>query len=141
MKKKIIILTVIILICLISFFTYTSKIKQKIIEINKENTKPIIYKHSLPLIDDDKKFIEKQTKLWIEKRNKNLPCYGLLEKDKILMVKWMKEFKINSPKIHYYDYYDNFSYGKFLEIVNQHKDKRLVIKISHLQSNYRYNNN
>ena len=135
MKKKIII-TVIILICLIGFFAYTSKIKQNIIEINKENNKPVIYKHSLPLIDDDKKFIEKQTKLWIDKRNKNLPCYGLLEKDKILMAKWMEEFKINSPKIHYYDYYDDFSYGKFSEIINQHKNKRLVIKISHLQSNF-----
>jgi hypothetical protein len=52
------------------------------------------------------------------------------------MAKWMEEFKINSPKIHYYDYYDNFSYGKFLQVIEKNKDKRLVIKISHLQSNF-----
>jgi hypothetical protein len=93
-------------------------------------------KYALPLIEDNSKYIELQTKKWIEQRKNGEPCYGLLEKDKIIMSKWMTMFNIKGPKIHYFNYHNDFKIGDLYKIVKENPNKRLVLKISHLQSNF-----
>ena len=105
-------------------------------DLNKEKIRDTINKYTLPLIEDDSKYIELQTKEWIKQREEKGYCYGLLEKDKIIMAKWIEKFKINTPKIHYYDYHNNFTFDKLKNVVLNNPDKKFVIKITHLQSNY-----
>ena len=133
MKNKI--LTTFASLCLIYFllFYYVNK---NFRNLNKEDARDSINPISLPLIEDNNKYIELQTKNWIEQRENKKPCFGMLEKDKILMTKWIINFNILAPKIHYYDYHYNFNLDKLKNIINQQKDKRLIIKVSHLQSNY-----
>lgn len=104
--------------------------------INSVKERTNINSLALPLIEDEEKYIELQTKDWIEKRNNLGYCYGLLEKDKILMAKWMEKFKIEGPKIHYYNYHTEFKLSHLEKIVLENPEKDLVIKITHLQSNY-----
>lgn len=137
MKYKILIfilalLVTIFLIYPILIFYNTEKIK----EINEHEHRDNINTLALPIIEDDSKYIELQTKKWIDDRENNRPFFGALEKDKVIMSKWIENFKINGPEIFYYDYHDNFNYDKFKEILMKNQDKRLVIKITHLQSNY-----
>jgi hypothetical protein len=134
MKKNTIVYTLLI-IFLIVFLTFYS-INNKYKNININHVRDSINRDSLPIIDNDNKYIELQTKEWIEKRENKEPCFGMLEKDKIIMVKWIEHFQIKGPKIHYYDYYYNFTLAKLKDIIDNNKGKRLVIKISHLQSNY-----
>lgn len=101
---------------------------------NIQRTK--VNKHALPLIEDNNRYIELQTKHWINKRKNNEICYGILEKDKIVMTKWIEMFKIKAPKVHYYNYHNKFNIEDFYKVINNNRDKNLVIKISHLQSNY-----
>ena len=104
--------------------------------LNSYQERDTINSLALPLIKDEKKYIELQTKDWIEKRNNLGYCYGLLEKDKIVMTKWIEMFNISTPKIFYYNYHDKFTLKDLENVVLDNKDKRLLIKISHLQSNY-----
>ena len=122
---------------IISITIYSYKIKNKYKRIN-ENIKERKYinESSLPIIDNNKRYIELQTKDWFNKRKNKELCYALLEKDKIVMVKWMEFFKINCPKIHFYAYHNDFNFELLENIVQQNKGKYLVVKISHLQSNY-----
>ena len=130
---KIIIPLILFFLILILLFYIPNKYNEK---INKDNVRDEINEISLPIIENNKKYIELQTKEWIKKRNSDIGCYGMLEKDKIVMCKWIEYFKIRGPNIHYYDYHDKFSLNKFKIILNKLKGKRLVLKISHLQSNY-----
>lgn len=101
----------------------------------KEDRKQV-NKHALPLIEDNSKYIELQTKNWIKQRKNGEPCYGLLEKDKIIMAKWMRMFNIKGPEIHYYNYHPEFKIEDLYKVIKQNPGKRLVVKITHLQSNY-----
>lgn len=133
MKKKIFIaITSLILIYLIILYSINKKFEN----INKNEIRDSINMSSLPIIEDNNRYIELQTEKWIEKREKKELTFGMLEKDKILMSKWMTHFNIPGPKLHYFDYHYNFTLDKLKEIINNNKDKRLIIKISHLQSNY-----
>ena len=105
-------------------------------EINNDYNRDYINNNALPLIEDNSKYIELQTKDWIEKRNEIGYCYGLLEKDKIIMTKWMEKFNIRCPKIHYYGYHDDFNFTKLKKVATSNPGQRFIIKISHLQSNY-----
>jgi D-alanine-D-alanine ligase-like ATP-grasp enzyme len=60
----------------------------------------------------------------------------VLEKDKIVMSKWIEMAKIKTPKIHYYSYHDQFTFDKLCNVIEQNEGKSLIIKITHLQSNY-----
>jgi len=136
MKKIYILAGGILVTSLIIYILLLSFINNKYKNININNTRDSINENALPIIDNDKKYIELQTKEWIKKRDDGEPCFGMLEKDKVVMAKWIKHFNIRGPKIHYYDYYYNFTISKLKDIIEDNKDKRLVIKISHLQSNY-----
>jgi hypothetical protein len=92
--------------------------------------------HSFPLIDNDSKYIELQTKEWIKKRNNHQPCYAMLEKDKIVMTKWMEIFDIQKPTIRYYAYHDKFSYQDLVDVIEKYRGKKLMAKVTHLQSSY-----
>lgn len=138
---------ILIIIILIVFFTIiiskssekdtkNRKLKHYYQEINKDKERDIININALPLINDDKKYIELQTKNWIKQREEKGYCYGLLEKDKIVMTKWIKKFNINSPKIYYYNYYNDFTFEDLENVALNNPDKKFIIKISHLQSNY-----
>ena len=132
-KIYIIIITLVAFTFLVIYFHLTSKYKnfnKKIDETFKIN------KNSLPIIADDSKYIELQTKHWIDMRKQGKVCYGLLEKDKILMAKWMEKFNFQGPKILYYNYYDDFKLKHLEDIALKNKDKHHIVKISHLQSNY-----
>lgn len=128
-------LIIISLIAIISLFLVSYIFNNRIKNINKQAKKQQINLNALPIIENNKKYIEEQTKIWIDRREKDLPCYGLLEKDKVIMADWMTKLNINSPKIYFYDYHDNFNIEKLTEILYQNPQK-LIIKITHLQSNY-----
>jgi hypothetical protein len=139
----IIFITILLTIIILKFSHYKkTKTKEEIkriyeeINSSKEFDRKTINQISLPLVTDEKKYIELQTKEWINQREKNGYCYGLLEKDKIVMTKWMLKYNIKAPKIHYYDYYNNFTFDKLRNVVITNPETRFVIKISHLQSNY-----
>lgn len=142
MEKNIMLILFITIILTFIISKIAPKNKKDIIKIyeeinNNENFKrETINEISLPLIEDDKKYIELQTKEWIFQREKEGYCYGLLEKDKVVMAKWIKKYNINAPKIYLNEYYDNFNFEKLRNIVISNPYKRFVIKISHLQSNY-----
>ena len=76
------------------------------LNLNTDNRREHVNKNALPLIENNNKYIELQTKNWIKQRKNRQPCYGLLEKDKIIMTKWMKLFDIKGPKIHYFNYHN-----------------------------------
>jgi len=133
MKKKI--LMTFGSICLIYFLLFLT-INRKFNNLNEGEVRDSINPISLPIIEDNDKYIELQTNNWIEQRKDKKPCFGMLEKDKILMAKWMTHFNIPSPKINYFDYHYNFTVDVLERIIENNKDKRLIIKISHLQSNY-----
>lgn len=133
MKK--IIAYLFLFICLIILLIFYS-INRGYENINKGKVRDSINKTSLPIIESNNKYIELQTKEWIKKRENKQPCFGMLEKDKILMTTWIKNFNIPSPEVKYYDYYYNFTLAKLKEVIDNNKEKRLVAKISHLQSNY-----
>ena len=120
---------------LIVFSLICYSFNYKIKKINTQAKEQNINANALPIIEDNSKYIEEQTKIWIDRREKDLPCYGLLEKDKVIMSDWMTKLNVKSPEIYYYDYHDNFNLEKFKEILNQNPQK-LIIKITHLQSNY-----
>jgi hypothetical protein len=142
MEKNIMLILFITIILTFIISKIAPKSKKDIIKIyeeinNNDNFKrETINEISLPLIEDDKKYIELQTKEWIFQREKEGYCYGLLEKDKVVMSKWIKKYNINAPKIYLNEYYDNFNFEKLRNIVVSNPYKRFVIKISHLQSNY-----
>jgi hypothetical protein len=105
--------------------------------INSEkNTDRTVNEYAFPIVEDDMKYIEYQTKEWIEKRERKKPCYAVLEKDKIVMTKWMEMYDINIPEIYDYCYHDEFSIGKLKSVLEKNRDKYLIIKITHLQSSY-----
>lgn len=111
-------------------------VKQNIDTYNRDKIEQI-NKYALPLFNDSEKYIELQTKEWIRRRNAREPCYAVLEKDKIIMAKWMEIIGANTPKIHYYSYHDRFTFDDLKRVVDEHgRGKKLIIKISHLQSNY-----
>ena len=137
MKYKLLLTLFIVLAIFITIYLYIHlNIKYNLQEINKGEDRSYVNINALPLIENDKKYIEEQTKIWIDRREKDEICYGMLEKDKIIMAKWIKHFNIRSPKIHYYSYHSSFKKEHLREIIKKNNDKRLVIKISHLQSNY-----
>lgn len=105
-------------------------------KLNTGNERTTINENTLPLIENDSKYIELQTKVWINQREEKGYCYGLLEKDKIVMAKWIEKFNINSPKIYYYDYHFNFTFEKLKKVTLENPDKKFIIKISHLQSSF-----
>lgn len=137
--KKIILYSVLAL-CLIIFLTFITKTKKNPKLYKKINEQIIverdqINKYALPVIDNGEKYIELQTKNWIKQRN-DRGCYGLLEKDKILMAKWINHFKINAPKIYFFGYHNQFKKQQLVDIAMAYPEKRFIIKITHLQSNY-----
>jgi hypothetical protein len=143
MKNKYILGIIVLIILLTLIISKTSrtinsfKEKQHLYkELNKETTRNTINENVLPLIENDNKYIELQTLDWIKQREEKGYCYGLLEKDKIVMAKWIEKFNINVPKIYYYDYHTNFTFDKFEEIFVNNPDKKFIVKISHLQSSY-----
>lgn len=91
---------------------------------------------ALPLINDNKHYIQKQTEEWYRKRANREPCYAVLEKDKIVMVKWMKMAEVRGPKIHYFSYHDQFDKKDLQRIIEEHGQTPLIVKISHLQSSF-----
>jgi len=105
----------------------------KCLKKDSEGEEIKINKHALPLIKDDSKYIELQTKEWIKRRNKGDPCYAVIEKDKIVMTKWIEMFGVKSPRIIFYAYHDQFKRSDLDQVAC---DKKLVLKISHLQSSY-----
>lgn len=137
----ILVLLLIVFITIIISFTsnYMTKehnLKKYYQDLNKSKYRDTISVNALPLIEDNSKYIELQTKEWIKQREEKGYCYGLLEKDKIIMMKWLEKFKINCPKIYYYDYHTNFTYDKLKNIALNNPEKKLIVKISHLQSSY-----
>ena len=144
MKNKLIliILLITVLVTIIISRASSSDKKQKektdkiYNEINSDYNRGHINSNALPLIEDNSKYIELQTKDWIDKRNEFGYCYGLLEKDKIVMAKWMEKFNIRTPKIRYYGYHDDFNFTKLKKVATDNPDQRFIIKITHLQSNY-----
>lgn len=123
--------TVIVIMYIALFLDHNYKIKR----LNANNSNIEINENSLPILETNKKYIEQQTNIWIKKRKKDQPCYGFLEKDKIIMGEWIEHFKIRAPKIHYKEYHTDFSKDKLSDILSSISN-RLVIKISHLQSSY-----
>lgn len=91
---------------------------------------------AFPLIKDNRKYIQKQTEEWYRKRSNGEPCYAMLEKDKIIMSKWMEMAGVKGPKIHYYAYHDQFQKEDFHRVIRENGQKPLIIKISHLQSSF-----
>ena len=110
--------------------------KNNFLLLNKTSNEFKLSKSVLPLLEFDSKFIKNRTNDWISKRKENKICYGLLEKDKILMAKWMQHYKVKSPKIHYYDYHTEFKKQNLIEVIQKNPNKNLIIKITHLQSNF-----
>lgn len=104
--------------------------------VNKYHMRDTINPMSLPLIEDNDKYIELQTKHWIKQRLANKPFFGALEKDKIIMTKWIKAFKIATPTIRYSEYHDNYYKNDLKQLLQTHSDLRLVAKVSHLQNNF-----
>lgn len=139
-NKKILFILIPIIITIIVLCLSMSEIKKyfKYVDINKKMSKDRnkVNKHALPLIENNSKYIELQTKNWIKQRKNNEICYGLLEKDKIIMAKWIQMFKIRAPKILYYNYHNQFNLKDLYELIKENPNKNLVIKITHLQSNY-----
>jgi hypothetical protein len=143
-KEILIIIGLLIILCVsltVNYLTYTSIYSQlfakEVKQINKNRNKEIVVnEHALPLVDDDNRYIELQTREWIKKRTTGEPCYAVIEKDKIIMMKWIQLFKIKAPKIYFYAYHDQFQLKDFKRIIEENNDKYLIIKISHLQSNY-----
>lgn len=137
-KYKLLVLILFISISILSGILIFEYYKYKYINNDKnlKEKREYVNKNALPLIEDNNKYIELQTKNWIKQRKNGQPCYGLLEKDKIVMAKWMKMFNIKTPKIHYYNYHPDFKIEDLYKVIKQNPGKRLVIKISHLQSNY-----
>ena len=125
------VISVIVIVYISLFLDHNSKIKR----LNSENLVMEINENSLPILETNKEYIEQQTKIWIERRKKDEPCYGFLEKDKIVMAKWIEHYRIRAPKIHYKEYHTEFSKEKLKSLLSK-SDDRLVIKISHLQSSY-----
>jgi hypothetical protein len=144
MKNKLIVIILLITILMTIIISRSSssdkrqkeKINKIYNEINNDYNRNEINNTALPLIEDNSKYIELQTKDWIEKRNELGYCYGLLEKDKIVMAKWMQKFNIKSPKIHYYGYHNEFNFTKLKKVAKDNPGQRFIIKITHLQSNY-----
>lgn len=144
MQNKYIILSILVIIfltILVSKLGNNDKVKKEkrikfYDEINKEDQREHINNTALPLIENNSQYIELQTKDWIEKRKKLGYCYGLLEKDKIVMAKWIEKFNIRVPKIHYYGYHNDFNFSKLKNVAINNPDKRFIIKVTHLQSNY-----
>jgi len=134
MKYKKTIITLCLIIFLVALFI--SRVSKQYDQINDIEPVKEVNKHALPLIEENSKYIELQTKHWIKKREQKEECYAVLEKDKVIMAKWMEHFNIPSPKLYYYDYHDNFTLEKLKNVIMSNKDKRMVIKISHLQSNF-----
>ena len=118
------------------YFVIIGNMNSKYSDINKGDDRGTVNAVAMPLIENNAKYIELQTKKWIKDREENNKCYALLEKDKIIMMKWMEEMDIRRPQVHYYDYHTNFTLEKLTDIINNNKHKRLVLKLSHLQSNY-----
>lgn len=136
-KLKILIgLTSLLILLIIVYYILISINSKNITNINKLKDRKNININSLPIIEDHSKYIELQTKEWIKKRDNKLPCYAVLEKDKVVMCSWIEKFKINGPDIHFYDYHFNVTYDKFKEVINLNKTKRLIVKLTHLQSSY-----
>jgi len=104
--------------------------------INEREEIETINATTLPLIESTDKYIELQTKEWINQRRDTGYCYGLLEKDKIVMTKWIEKFNIKTPKIYYYNYHKDFIFNHLKKVALDNPDKKFIIKISHLQSNY-----
>lgn len=132
----IILITILVAYTIIIFNNNNKKVIESYKNINTTNERESINNLALPLVYDYEKYIEKQTREWIDKRDKFGYCYGLLEKDKIIMAKWMEMFKINSPVIHYYNYHTEFTLKDLQDIVLKNKEKDMIIKITHLQSSY-----
>lgn len=132
----IILITILAAYMIYIFTNNTKKIIENYKIINNKEHRETINNLALPLINDQEKYIEMQTRDWIDKRDKFGYCYGLIEKDKILMAKWMEMFKINGPKIHYYNYHTEFKKSDLIDTVLNNKEKDLIIKITHLQSSY-----
>lgn len=135
--SKILIFIIVLAILFSAYFAYSHLETQHVREINTKSdptreTNP----YAFPLIDDNNRYIEKQTKEWIKKRDIKQPCYAVLEKDKIVMCKWIEKLEVKSPKIHYYSYHDQFSFEDLSRVVQENKNKFLIVKITHLQSNY-----
>lgn len=129
---------VIITLLVIIFSLYAVEchyVKKNVEDFNRDKIEQI-NKYALPLYGESDKYIELQTKHWIEMRKQNKPCYAVLEKDKIIMAKWMELIGANTPKIHYYAYHDRFEYDDLKRVVDENMGKKLIIKITHLQSNY-----
>lgn len=91
---------------------------------------------AFPLIKDSNKYIQKQTQEWYRKRANGEPCYAVLEKDKIIMAKWMEMAKVRGPKIRFYAYHDQFDKSDLERVIKEYGDKPLIVKISHLQSSF-----
>ena len=128
----------IIIILMIVFSLYSMEcyyVKKNIKDFNNDKIEKI-NKYALPLYSESNKYIELQTEKWIKLRSEKKPCYAVLEKDKIVMAKWMKIIGANTPKIHYYAYHDEFNYDDLKRVVQENNGKKMIIKISHLQSNY-----
>lgn len=130
------IIFLVIIVTLIIYFSLVYLNSKNINVMNKTKDRNEINENSLPIIEDHSRYIELQTKEWIKKRDKNLPCYAVLEKDKVVMCSWIEHFKINGPSIHFYDYHFNVTYDKFKDVINSNRTKRLIVKLTHLQSNY-----
>ena len=113
-------------LCVIYLLLFIT-VNKKFNNLNQGEVRDSINPVSLPIIEDNDKYIELQTKNWIEQRESKKPCFGMLEKDKILMAKWITHFNIPSPKIHFFDYYYNFDINKLQKVIESNKDKRLVI--------------
>lgn len=130
-----ILIILVVVFSLISVFEHY--LVKNTVQYNQDIKVDQINKYSLPIIDDDKKYIELQTKEWIKKRNNQEPCYAVLEKDKVIMAKWMEILNVTGPKIYYHSYHDEFKFSDLERIVNEHGlTDKLIIKITHLQSNY-----
>ena len=122
------------LVYLLLVYKQTSDVED--INYTSKDTRSVINQSALPILEDSETYIEEQTKIWIGRRNNDSPCYGLLEKDKIVMTKWMQKYNISCPTIFYYGYHDEFTKDDLLRVFEEQKNKRLIIKASHLQSSF-----
>jgi hypothetical protein len=138
MNREIKILILIIVISIIfAVLAVISHLSKSVKKLNTSvNTDREVNELAFPLIKNNKKYIQKQTEEWYRKRSKGEPCYAVLEKDKIIMSKWMEMADVRGAKIHYYAYHDQFSKDDLQRIVQENKDKHLIVKISHLQSSF-----
>lgn len=134
--KKIFIFLIIIIIFLLTYMFLFFSNEKLVKNINKDKIQKHISSSAIPIIENKYSYIEEQTKIWINRRENNQSCYGLLEKDKIVMAKWIKALNIEAPKIHLYKYHTDFTQEDLLEIALNNKEKNFIIKITHLQSNY-----